>query len=353
MDACGAQDSSSSSSSSSSFGLRVCVQGVCGGPVLLLTPEGPRAPCAPDYPHVFLSEPRRPEPVSSMSGSASSARAPYSSLRTSRTPPLLNHQRDPGILLPLDPCGPGWSSTPSSPLMVKRAQILLPGAPHPDLRVENLPFRPSHIICRPAAGGPQRRARSLEPRAAEVTGVRPAPLRSEVKEEVTGVRPTTLRSEVKDEVTGVRRASLKSEVKDEVTGVRPTTLRSEVKGEEQSDPARDTQATPDLLQGQVSGQLDEDSAEPLIRLLRAGSSESEAVIRRRVELLMEQMDMVKLSTLEECAGPLVQLKALQDSRAALEVQVLHLQQQLEAEVKSPPVSVALLLKRIYTPQISD
>lgn len=226
---------------SGSFGVKVQVQGIAGRPYVVLNAQGTRMPRSPDYPDVFLTEQQQLEFVSSMSGGASSAQTPpdrYRSLRTFRNPAaaqLLNYQKNPEILRPYDPrsgtvSGRGWFSSPSSPVMVKRARIPLPGAGFAGPSVESVPCQPSHIICRlsvPASGGAvetnrtgsprtgrvahrgritpeeKRRSRSLESRSSGSDLGTPAVGTEgpDVKAEVTGVdsTPAGVRSEVKEE----------------------------------------------------------------------------------------------------------------------------------------------------------
>ncbi len=105
-----------------SFGVRVQVQSVSGRPYVVLN-----APGRPEYPDVFLTEPRRQELVSSMSGSASSARSPQPGHHRAFTPPAAQ-QRSPEILSRHDP---------SSPVTLKRARGPGPGVQKPS--VQRLP----------------------------------------------------------------------------------------------------------------------------------------------------------------------------------------------------------------------
>ncbi|XP_059402151.1 cingulin-like protein 1 [Carassius carassius] len=283
-----------------SFGVRVHVQGIAGQPYVVLNAQGRCAPCSPEYPHVFLTDPQRQEFVSSMSGRAASTQ--YRSLRALK---MLNYQRSPEILR----ASRGWSSSPSSPLMVKRARIPEPGAGWErvqELAVDSVPFQPSHIICRRSAPAPEmphsrmsrsgdqenRRSRSLESRSQ--------------RSEVTGVRDTSAGQQE----------------------------RSEVKEENSSG-----QATPDLLKGQreLPDQLDEETAKlVMVNYLKEGSCEGEAIIRQKVELMFDRIHMLKFSALEEmeCAAPLEEVNDLTDRRAALERHATHLQQQLQEAQQS-------------------
>lgn len=165
MESFGAQDGRSQSDpvrasqdDSGSFGVQVQVQGISGRPYVVLNAQGRRVPRSPEYPDVFLAEHRRQEFVSNMSGGASSTQTPrpdhHRSLRVFKNPSvqLLNYQRNPEILKPYDPRNSrGWCSSPSSPVMVKRARIPVPGAGRDRVQepaVESVPCQPSHIICR-------------------------------------------------------------------------------------------------------------------------------------------------------------------------------------------------------------
>lgn len=92
---------------SGSFGVRVQVQSISGRPYVVLNAQD-----RPEYPDVFLTEPRRQELVSSMSGSASSARSPRPDHHRAVRPPALQ-QRSPEILS---------RHGSSSPVMLKRAR---------------------------------------------------------------------------------------------------------------------------------------------------------------------------------------------------------------------------------------
>lgn len=109
-----------------SFGVSVQVQSVSGRPYVVLNAQG-----RPEYPDVFLTEPRRQELVSSMSGSASSTRSPRPGHHRAFTPPAVQ-QRSPEILS---------RHCPSSPVTLKRARGPGPGVQEPS--VERLPCRPS------------------------------------------------------------------------------------------------------------------------------------------------------------------------------------------------------------------
>ncbi|KAL0154378.1 hypothetical protein M9458_050344, partial [Cirrhinus mrigala] len=340
MELFGAQDGRSQSDpvrasqdDSGSFGVQVQVQGISGQPYVVLNAQGRRVPLSPEYPDVFLAEHRWQEFVSNMSGGASSTQTPrpdrYRSPRAFKNPSvqLLNYLRNPEILRPYDPRNSrGWCSSPSSPVMVKRARIPVPGAGQDrvqELSVESVPCQPSHIICRmsvPAsethdagtasAGSPRtgraghrgriapeekRRSRSLEPRS------------DGIGTEVGGFAQT--------DVSQVTSAGQRE--------------RSEVNEENGSG-----QATPDLLKGrrELPDQPDEETAKlVMVNYLKDGSCEGEAVIRQRVELMFDKIHMLKFRALEEFAfaAPLEEVNDLKDRRAALERHVSHLQQQLQ------------------------
>ncbi|CAM4733596.1 unnamed protein product [Leuciscus chuanchicus] len=346
------------------FGVRVRVQGVSGRPCVVLNTQ--RNPDSPDYPDVFPMEPWQQECVSrsvwqqecvsSMSGGASSTQTPPDnsrSLRSFRHPWAQQNQRNPET--------PRWSSSPNSPVVVKRARIPVPGAGFLGPVVESVPCRPSHIISRVCvpqeqnpSGSPRpgrarhhsrttpeekRRSRSLETRstrsgtpAAVVTGVSST---SAGVTEVTGVSSTSAGVTGVTEVTGVSSTSAGVTGVTEVTGVGSTSTWSEVKEEME----RTAQATPDLLKGQreLPDHPNEETVKLLmVNYLREGSSEDEAVIRRKVELMFDQINMLKFRALEEFefADPLEQVKDLRDRRAALESHVCHLQQQLQETLQN-------------------
>ncbi|XP_016414469.1 cingulin-like [Sinocyclocheilus rhinocerous] len=320
---------------SGSFGVKVQVQGIAGRPYVVLNAQGRCAPCSPEYPDVFLTDHQRQEFVSNMSGSASSTQTPrpdhYRSLRAFKNPSaqLLNYQRKPEILRACDPRNHrGWCSSPSSPAMVKRARIPVPGVQEPS--VESVPYQPSHIICRMSGAASEihdtRTDRAGSPRTGRVAH------RSRIgPEEKRCSRSLESRSDgtgIGTEVGGFTQTDVS-----EVTGVRATSAgqqeRSEVKEENGSG-----QATPDLLKGQreLPDQPDEETAKlVMVNYLKDGSCEGEAVIRQKVELMFDKIHMLKFTTLEEFefAAPLEEVNDLKDRRAALERHVSHLQQQLQ------------------------
>ncbi|XP_058622618.1 cingulin-like protein 1 isoform X3 [Onychostoma macrolepis] len=271
---------SQSPGDSGSFGVRVQVQSISGRPYVVLNAQG-----RPEYPDVFLTEPRRQEFVSSMSGSASSAQSPradhHGSLRAFRPPAV--QQRSPEILS---------RHSPSSPGTLKRARIPGPGVQEPS--VERLPCRPSGPVSETHdAGSPRSRVRPEGESRSGGTGI---------GAEAGGFTQTE--------------GSQQRE-------------RSEVTEENGSG-----QATPDLLRGrrELPDHPDEDTAKlVMINYLKDGSCEGDAVIRRRVELMFDKIHVLKFRALEELefAAPLEEVKDLKDRRAALERHVSHLQQQLQ------------------------
>ncbi|XP_042571790.1 cingulin-like protein 1 isoform X2 [Cyprinus carpio] len=321
---------------SGSFGVKVQVQGIAGRPYVVLNTQGR---CSPEYPDVFLTDHQRPEFVSNMSGSASSTQTPrpdhYRSLRAFKNPPaqLLNYQRNPEILRAYDPRNHrGWCSSPSSPVMVKRARIPVPGAGWDRVQepaVESVPYQPSHIICRrsePASEIQHTRTSAGSPQTGQ--GAHRRRFGPEEKR-----RSRSLESRSDGTEIGMQVGSFTQTDVSEVTGVRATSAgqqeRSEVKEETGSG-----QATPDLLKGQreLPDQPDEDTAKlVMVNYLKDGSCEGEAIIRQKVELMFDKIHMLKFMTLEELefAAPLEEINDLKDRRAALERHVTHLQQQLQ------------------------
>uniref|UniRef100_A0A9J8C0G7 Myosin tail domain-containing protein n=1 Tax=Cyprinus carpio carpio TaxID=630221 RepID=A0A9J8C0G7_CYPCA len=321
---------------SGSFGVKVQVQGIAGRPYVVLNTQGR---CSPEYPDVFLTDHHRPEFVSNMSGSASSTQTPradhYRSLRAFKNPPaqLLNYQRNPEILRAYDPRNHrGWCSSPSSPMMVKRARIPVPGAGWDRVQepaVESVPYQPSHIICRrsePASEIQHTRTSAGSPQTGQ--GAHRRRFGPEEKR-----RSRSLESRSDGTEIGMQVGSFTQTDVSEVTGVRATSAgqqeRSEVKEETGSG-----QATPDLLKGQreLPDQPDEDTAKlVMVNYLKDGSCEGEAIIRQKVELMFDKIHMLKFMTLEELefAAPLEEINDLKDRRAALERHVTHLQQQLQ------------------------
>ncbi|XP_050956152.1 cingulin-like protein 1 [Labeo rohita] len=332
MESFGAQDGRSQSDpvrasqdDSGSFGVQVQVQGISGRPYVVLNAQGRRVPRSPEYPDVFLAEHRRQEFVSNMSGGASSTQTPrpdhHRSLRVFKNPSvqLLNYQRNPEILKPYDPRNSrGWCSSPSSPVMVKRARIPVPGAGRDRVQepaVESVPCQPSHIICRMSVPASETydtgTASAGSPRTGRVGHRgRIAP------EEKRRSRSLESRSDgIRTEVGGFAQSGQGE--------------RSEVNEENGSG-----QATPDLLKGrrELPDQPDEETAKlVMVNYLKDGSCEGEAVIRQRVELMFDKIHMLKFRALEEFAfaAPLEEVNDLKDRRAALERHVSLLQQQLQ------------------------
>ncbi|XP_016340498.1 cingulin-like protein 1 [Sinocyclocheilus anshuiensis] len=317
------------------FGVKVQVQGIAGRPYVVLNAQGRCAPCSPEYPDVFLTDHQRQEFVSNMSGSASSTQTPrldhYRSLRAFKNPSaqLLNYQRKPEILRACDPRNHrGWCSSPSSPVMVKRARIPVPGVQEPS--VESVPYQPSHIICRMSVAASEihdtRTDRAGSPRTGRVA--HRSRIGPEEKRRSRSLESRSDRTGIGTEVGGFMQTDVS-----EVTGVGATSAgqqeRSEVKEENGSG-----QATPDLLKGQreLPDQPDEETAKlVMVNYLKDGSCEGEAVIRQKVELMFDKIRMLKFTTLEEFefAAPLEEVNDLKDRRAALERHVSHLQQQLQ------------------------
>ncbi|XP_051716027.1 cingulin-like protein 1 [Ctenopharyngodon idella] len=218
--------------------------------------------------------------------------------------------------------------------MVKRARIPLPGAGFAGPSVESVPCQPSHIICRlsvPASGGEVETNHTGSPRTGRVAH------RSRITPEEKR-RSRSLESRFTGSVPGTPAVGTEGpDVKAEVTGVDSTSagVRSEVKEETE----RTAQATPDLLKGQreLPDQPDEETAKlVMVNYLKDGSSEGEAVIRRRVELMFDQINTLKFRALEEFefADPLEEVNDLRDRRAALESHVCHLQQQLQETLQN-------------------
>ncbi|KAK2867647.1 hypothetical protein QQF64_023396 [Cirrhinus molitorella] len=342
MESFGAQDGRSqpdpiqaSQDDSGLFGVKVQVQGISGRPYVVLNAQGRRVPRSPEYPDIFLTEHQRQEFVSNMSGSASSSQTPrpdqYRSVRAFKNPSvqLLNYQRNPEILRPYDLRNSrGWCSSPSSPVMVKRARIPVPGAGRERVQepsVESVPCQPSHIICRmsiPASEGYDIGTNHAgSPRTGRVGR------RNRIgPEEKRRSRSLESRSDGCGIGTEVGSCTQTDASRVTCAGQRE---RSEVKEENGSG-----QATPDLLKGQreLPDQPDEDTAKlVMVNFLKDGSCEGEAVIRQRVELMFDKIHMLKFKTLEEFefAAPLEEMNDLKDRRVALERHVSDLQQQLQ------------------------
>ncbi|XP_067293168.1 cingulin-like protein 1 isoform X2 [Pseudorasbora parva] len=239
---------------------------------------------SPDYPDVFPAEQRQQEFVSRMSGAASSAPTPdhYRSLRA--------------------------VGSSSSPVMVKRARIPVPGVGLAGLAepcVESVPCQPSHIICRPS--------QSPRPRLS------PEEKRTRSSPEVIRVGSTSAGSEVKDETE------------------------------------RAAQATPDLLKGQreLPDPPDEEAVKLLmVRFLKDGSCGGEPAVQRQVELMFNQINTLKLSALEENHQNLldqeeergVELKRLQGALERSEQEQVELKRLQGALERSEQEQVELRLQ---------
>ncbi|XP_073688482.1 cingulin-like protein 1 [Garra rufa] len=330
MESFGAQDGRSQSDpvqasqdDPGSFGVKVQVQGVSGRPYVVLNAQGRRSP---EYPDVFLAEHQRQEFVSNMS-SASSAQTPRADHHRAFKNPtlqLLNYQRNPEILRPYDPRDPrSWSSSPSSPVTVKRARIPVPAAGREGVRepsVESVPCRPSQIICRTFVPVSETQDARADRTGSIRTGRagRRARIGPEEKRRSRSLESRSDLSEIGTEDSGFTQVTS--------AGQRE---RSEVKEENDSG-----QATPDLLKGrrELPDPPDEETAKiVMVNYLKDGSCEGEAVIRQRVELMFDEIHMLKFRALEEFAfaAPLEEVKGLKDRRAALERHVTYLQQQLQ------------------------
>ncbi|XP_028814132.1 cingulin-like protein 1 isoform X2 [Denticeps clupeoides] len=111
-----------------------------------------------------------------------------------------------------------------------------------------------------------------------------------------------------------------------------TTLSSASQSAEDSSSERDTQGQQELF--------DDDTAkQTLFSYLQAGNTENDDITRRKVNLMIEKMHMLRSWKAEslvqlELPDPLGEVQELRDRGAVLESQVTELKQQLEDKIKS-------------------
>ncbi|MCJ8736078.1 hypothetical protein PDJAM_G00254740 [Pangasius djambal] len=107
-----------------------------------------------------------------------------------------------------------------------------------------------------------------------------------------------------------------------------------------SSPEREAQVTPDILKGQqefVDQPYEDVTKLALFNYLKEGSGEGDEIIRQKVNLLFEKIQMLRscaVQNVEELSDSVAKVKELQDRKEALESQVAQLKQQLEEEIKN-------------------
>ncbi|KAK1789726.1 hypothetical protein P4O66_015631, partial [Electrophorus voltai] len=284
-------------------------------------------------------------------------------------------------------------------VMVKRARIPLPGPGKERTQdqlisgvpsAESIPYRQSHIICRlsvpdhstdprqpsqrigrarhrtPMGPEERRRSRSVgESISGNSSRTSPVPVAVRRAEEGAGVAPalTLVSASQNDCLSRLRtgesmlRAGIRSltaaqfEERQNERMMSPrsgriicrmdrgTLSRSLQQNGDHSSPEREAQVTPDILKGQrdILHQPGEDAAKVvLFNYLKEGSGEGDAIIKQKVNLLFEKIQMLRLGTvqsMEELSVSVAEVKELQDRVALLESQVTQLKQQLEEEIK--------------------
>ncbi|KAG9280854.1 cingulin-like protein 1 isoform X1 [Astyanax mexicanus] len=286
------------------------------------------------------------------------------------------------------------SSSNSSPVyashvMVKRAKIPVPGTGrergHDQLdsevpTAESVPYRHSHIICRlsvPDGGSELQRSSQKSSRARHRNQMGPEGRRqshsigasssgdssrsSPVHAGLRGMgqgadampasswndpllRTKTGRSIYEADIRSLTAAQFEEQQREVVKP--PRSGRASCRMErakhngDYASPEREAQATPDILKGQreLLDQPDEDATKlMLFKYLKEGSGESDEIIRQKVNLLFEKIQMLRSSAVqnvEELSDSVAEVKELQDKKAALESEVTQLKQQLEEEIKN-------------------
>ncbi|XP_053341719.1 cingulin-like protein 1 [Clarias gariepinus] len=288
------------------------------------------------------------------------------------------------------------SSVSSSNVMVKRTKIPLPGTGRDDLdfgqsSAESVPCRQSHIICRlsvPYSGednghcsgrvsrvrhrkqlDPQERKRSQSAgpsssghssRTSPVSsgGQRmgeglafPASFIGSVSrnESLPKVRTgdniyeADKRSLMAAEFDGLTRTEWMSPrlVRANCKNERGTTTRCPPQNSGHSSPEREAQVTPDILKGQQElvdhqHQHEDVTKLALFNYLKEGSGEGDEIIRQKVNLLFEKIQMLRscaVQNVEELSDSVAKVKELQERKNELESQVVQLKQKLEEEIK--------------------
>ncbi|XP_037398819.1 cingulin-like protein 1 isoform X1 [Pygocentrus nattereri] len=295
----------------------------------------------------------------------------------------------------LNQCSTNSSPVYASHVMVKRARIPVPGTgreraqEHIDSgrsSSESVPCRPSHIICRlsvPDHGsdhhrssqrmgrarhrnqlGPEEKRRSQSVGASssgDSSRTSPAPggvrgMGEGVGAGLDSAQHDTLPrmkkkdSMCEDDIRSLTAAQLEEQQKEMV---KPSKLgrviyrmerrnfsKSVQQNGDHSSPEREAQATPDILKGQreLLEQPDEDATKlVLFNYLKEGNGEGDEIIRQKVNLLFEKIQMLRscaVQNVEELSDSVTEVKELQDRRAALESEVIQLKQQLEEEIKN-------------------
>ncbi|KAI5608970.1 cingulin-like protein 1 isoform X1, partial [Silurus asotus] len=102
---------------------------------------------------------------------------------------------------------------------------------------------------------------------------------------------------------------------------------------------REAQDTPDILNGQqelVDQPYEDVTKQALFNYLKEGSCERDEIIRQKVTLLFEKIQMLRscaVQNVEEMSDSEAKVKEFQERKEALESQVALLKQQLEEEIK--------------------
>ncbi|XP_046714652.1 cingulin-like protein 1 isoform X1 [Silurus meridionalis] len=102
---------------------------------------------------------------------------------------------------------------------------------------------------------------------------------------------------------------------------------------------REAQDTPDILNGQqelVDQPYEDVTKQALFNYLKEGSCERDEIIRQKVTLLFEKIQMLRscaVQNVEELSDSEAKVKEFQERKEALESQVALLKQQLEEEIK--------------------
>ncbi|XP_036432227.1 cingulin-like protein 1 [Colossoma macropomum] len=296
----------------------------------------------------------------------------------------------------LNQCSTNSSPVSASHVMVKRARIPVPGTgreraqEHTDsgggASSESVPCRPSHIICRLSVPdcssdhrrssqrmgrarhrnqlGPEdkRRSRSVGASSSgDSSRTSPAPGGGRGMGEGVGAgldyaqhdtlpRMKTEESMYEDDIRSLTAAQLEEQQKEMM---KPSRLgrviyrmerrnfsKSVQQNGDHSSPDREAQVTPDILKGQreLLEQPNEDATKlVLFNYLKEGSGEGDEIIKQKVNLLFEKIQMLRscaVQKVEELSDSVTEVKQLQDKRAALESEVTQLKQQLEEEIKN-------------------
>ncbi|XP_072529858.1 cingulin-like protein 1 [Salminus brasiliensis] len=314
---------------------------------------------------------------------------PYDPRSNSLDLQRVHHHADNMADSDINQCSTNSSPVYASHVMVKRARIPVPGTGRERAQgqldsevptAESVPYRPSHIICRlsvPDCGNEHQRSSQRisrvrhrnqmgheEKRRSQSIGAsssgdssRTSPVHAGLRGMGEGadavpassrndtlLRLKTGKSIYEADIRSLTADQFEEQQKEIVKPSRPgrpiyRMERAKQNGDHASS-EREAQVTPDILKGQreLLDQPDEDATKlVLFNYLKEGSGEGDEIIRQKVNLLFEKIQMLRscaVQNMEELSDSVAEIKKLQDKKTALESEVTQLKQQLEEEIKN-------------------